>query len=353
MAVTDLEERIIFVDIASPASQEVAPQVDEERQDLLVAPCVAAMEGVRRHPVGAFHEDWDSVNLEQELARFFDARGFGANQFDLAHAHRVLARGQCFPSLKKLRRHLVKIGIAIAVGPPQPGVRDFHLEASGGKLHLMHIGECGLATTPLDLQPQLGEQPQISREFIRNPECGTTRLRRECREVQVGDFVRSVNDEFHRTPEARRYRARHNVPAVGVGRPPDPNSLLVRLSRGDRVCGVIQLPGCFNDGGAQSDRNYVGSRPGQHSSHIEVLLHHRIRRLSQLLAIYPVGGKAVHAMKAKFDPPSSRFFGGLKLMLIPPLIEFVGTELRNVFGKKQVSGQLSFPGKVQRRLARD
>ena len=100
VAVADVEERVVLVNVPSPASQEVAFQVDEQRHDLLVAPGIAAVKCVGRHPVGTLHQNRHAVHLEHELAGLFHGGYFRANQLDLADSNGVLARSHHRITLK-------------------------------------------------------------------------------------------------------------------------------------------------------------------------------------------------------------------------------------------------------------
>src|SRR5581483_8326032 len=139
--VADIEESVVLINVSTPAPQEVAPQVDEQRKDLLIPSRVAAMKGIRGHPVGPLDQNSNSVHLEEKLSGLLDARRFGPNQLDLADSHGVPPRGENLIAIEQLGCYMVKAGNAIASRPPKPGVLNLDLKASRRELHLMDPGK--------------------------------------------------------------------------------------------------------------------------------------------------------------------------------------------------------------------
>ena len=133
--VAKLEEGMILVDVAAPAAQHVAVEVERHGKGLLKPRGVAAVQRVERHPVAPFDVDPAVVHVKGEVPLAGAAGHGGAAEADGADTDPLpVLRQHPAGFVEQPQFGFVAVGTAGAARPPEPGVGQFdHLLAVGGE----------------------------------------------------------------------------------------------------------------------------------------------------------------------------------------------------------------------------
>ena len=151
VSVAKIEEGVILIHIAAPASEDIAAAVLHKGKRALIAPRIAGMEGIHRHPVRAAAHDLDPVDQKTE-APLLAGEGIGAVEHHLADAEGEGLLVHTFAADIEARDPVVNIRLAVSVGEPTFGIWDREMEIAVGEGDRLADVEAALPASALKLQ---------------------------------------------------------------------------------------------------------------------------------------------------------------------------------------------------------
>ena len=267
---------MILVHVSAPAAGDVAAGLVEKRQRLFISLRVPAVHGVQRHPVGALGQNGAAVYPDEEFPLVsgqqlvVDVNLPNADALP-AHVHHLSVQQQ-------FKFRVVQRRLAIAPGPPQPGLVDFNPGVAADKVQLLFHGSFA------DGDPG-GKALQHGR--VRLDAIPALNLRGFFADFP-GDVIHlidvSVFPGFQRNapPHARRGKPGHDVPAEAVGRLALPYVILAAVVGGHEHR-IILFPGHVH-GGMNLHQQAVHPRLHR-GGHVEFVGDEHVVRAAHLLAV--------------------------------------------------------------------
>ena len=236
LPVAPVVERLVFIDVASPAADHVAVQVCDHVDSAVHPLVIAAVEAVERHPVRPSGEYLLSVYIEAEAS--------GCIPVYISHfqAHRPEAylpgvgRKHIAAVVRKGYRAVVQGRIAIAFRPPEFGPLDgeFRSPRKSRKPPVVMVDHLSILGEGHVYHYLVHHRHRILCLDIHEYLCkASLRIGVHRHPVHVRQAHRLFHYKVDASPQARANEPRHYVPSVAVARLPDPDRLGVMTETGD------------------------------------------------------------------------------------------------------------------------
>ena len=173
------------------------------------------------------------------------------------------------------------------------------------------------------------------------------RVDREGAVIDLLESVRRARFQAHAAPDARRDRARHDVPAPHVRRFTDVQPFHAVFPAQHR--GVVRIAAGVEHRRFDADMHLVPAGP-QRTTRLEPLGDQHVVAPADLLAVKPDRRVGVEAFKYQVPVPAIRTALELELPRIPPFTSFQGAQEPDIPAEKRV-GQRAGAYEIQFHIA--
>ena len=353
-AVAEIEEALSLVDVAAPTADHVAVEIAEQRQRIVKPRVVAAVQRIKRDPIGALAEDVDAVDDKLELTVAVGRHHLGIAQRDGAEAEGAPPVGDDPALFDQRKLDVIERRPAIALGIPEVDIGDRLVDlAFGGEDDVVRFVRQLAGGAIEDAETQVAARHERIRRFgeapvHQQPGAALGRVDAQRGEIDVVEADRGPVFDAHVLPQARRHDSRHDVPAIHAGRLADADRFPVVLvgvrPRIDRQLAALE------NGGVDGHGEGVLAL-AQQAVERELVGDQHVGGGAETLTVEPDRGERIDAVEDQHRParPRRRSEG----VAIPPLMRLVGAQQIDVVGVVEVGGQSARRDQVELDIARN
>ena len=144
-----VEESGVFINVATPATYQIAACFDKKVKMVRNALRIATMEGICGNPVRAFDENRLAIDPEEKSKALIRLQT--PVEGDGAKTDVDCARSEQTSRLSKFDVDLIEMGISIPEGPPQLGVVDLNSDQPRKAVKATNRFKVGLSTMAADI----------------------------------------------------------------------------------------------------------------------------------------------------------------------------------------------------------
>ena len=319
-----LEKVVVFVNASAPAADHVASEIGEKIKVFSYAFRRFAVNGVGGNPVRPLDENGASVDDELEFSLHFAVQHFGAVQHKRAQTDLLDAGVDDFAVADEIKLNGVEILFAGAARMPEIGVFEIRPLPARSEIERKCLLYLLVATGQRHPRFVADQRFAVGGETPGEAQLGfLLRGFRGCK-IKIGPAFRFQHFETDRTPQPRADQTRRDVPAVGVHRTAQEESLVVELLRF-----AVRRHGELTreiDRAADLHDEFVALRLQFRRIERETERNHHIVRPAQFFPVQEYFGNRIDAFKDQL-----KLFARLKLRrgkcrLVFPVDEFIRTQ---------------------------